>query len=81
MPYISNIETNAGVLVFILMMVFAASVTNMVYIGLTPPRKECPWWKMVVAAIIGVSWAYLWVWVFMGDPVWWSKPIGVWLKS
>lgn len=81
MPYISMIDTNGAVIVFVLMMVFAACVTNIAYLAISKAEAAYHWWGMAVAGSVGAALGYLGVWVLMGDSVWWSKPIGIWLKS
>lgn len=79
-PYISNMDNNAAIVVFILMLGFAACMSNVAYIFILEAGKHTKR-GMCLAGIIGMLWAYSLLWLFAGDPVWWSKPIGIWLKN
>ena len=82
MPFISIIDTNLSRILFILLMFFAFCVANLAYIGSagnyakpTSKVEMCFW------GLVGAFWAYFLTWLFMGESVWWSTPIRIWLKG
>ena len=79
-PYISKIDTNVDLVIFILGLLWIGCVFHWISV-LDIFDKMPPLLVSLLTIVTGMLVAYITFWVVMGDSVWWSAPIGIWLRS